>query len=832
MSLRSGIRKLSGLEAIAPPTLEGQALPANWTLTSFGPGAPIMPLGGTQWDNGEPREIDYPPNVNSTITPRSAYGLRPFPALLEAYETVDECKTMVRILQSECSVFQPGLVDKDGNDVSKEVTELARFIQSPDGVLPWDVWANRMIASAAIYDAPCALMDLRNKALTYVDGSTIFCMVDENGHTPKPPEPAFAQVIHGIPWAWYPSDRLWYKPQNRRLNAPYGQPFIEVGWTAVLMLSLIAAFELAYYREGNVPEGFLFAGEGTTFEQAQEATRTLNSRMSSGMGERRRLQVLSDITGFTASKRAEFPKDLYKQYHDNLAAAAGIPPSEFGESSGGRGLAGGKGSMDMMANSLFRTGLSPRIRMLSAVMNDFLKAMGASDEVKFVLDMPPTSMDPAAQQGNTIQQLINGAIKLNEARNAFDLESVEGGDVFFVIRNGTVVNLSQALGLDMDPEADDQQAALAAIANNPEASSSDRALAQRMVAEGTQSPGSSSSGSTGTSTTPSSQVDSLTDGSTGSSTTSTPATSKAAVDITLHIAPQPEAPAVTAPAGDVPLDPAVAEKVAPRLVSKLTGVSDDDDAYWHAPICGPERISWPTGGHANDVQIVAIVPTDEAYPPVPGVWKPLSGENTGVAARLGPGQAQCVREECAYLLDRRLGFYLVPVAWLATHNGEIGSVGLYSEHDQDARDAEEYAPFWLERAAVLEYVDGSIDRHRGNWATHPQDDRRPVIYDNGLTFPTVNKPVYSPFCEAFANQELSLDTLTRLERIRKDETFWSSIARMTATEAVELALARLDTLLTDKKLTIVSRSEAEQTGEQTLSDEPTPESDTLPEPTT
>jgi hypothetical protein len=201
-----------------------------------------------------------------------------------------------------------------------------------------------------------------------------------------------------------------------------------------------------------------------------------------------------------------------------------------------------------------------------------------------------------------------------------------------------------------------------------------------------------------------------------------------------------------------------------------------------------------------------------------------------VQARLGAGQAQAVREETAYLIDRRMGLFLVPVAWLAEHNGEVGSVALFSEHTEPARDAEDYSPFWQERAAVLEYVNGSIDRHRGNWLTCNNDDRRPIIIDNGLTLPVVNKPVYSPFCEAWSNKPLTNDILDRLTRLRGDDTFWQTIARMTDPKAVELALARIDVLLADKMLTVVSRSEAEETGTETLSDEPTPASDTLPDP--
>ena len=73
VSFRSGLIKTfggTGLDAVAPAALVDQHTPAAWTATPFGPGAPMRPLGGLV-DNGEPRTIDYPHTVNSTITPRS-----------------------------------------------------------------------------------------------------------------------------------------------------------------------------------------------------------------------------------------------------------------------------------------------------------------------------------------------------------------------------------------------------------------------------------------------------------------------------------------------------------------------------------------------------------------------------------------------------------------------------------------------------------------------------------------------------------------------------------------------------------------------------------------
>jgi hypothetical protein len=542
--------------------------------------------------------------------------------------------------------------------------------------------------------------------------------------------------------------------------------------------------------------------------------------MGSGPAERRRLQVVGGMGKYIETKHAAFPDALYKQYRNNLILAAGLTPTELGEMQT-KGM-GGKGIADLAQNTFFRTGLSPRKKMVEGVMNDWLQMLGAGDDIRFELTMPAVGLDPATQQANTVNQFINGLITLNEARSGVNQDPMAGyGDELVVIRNGQIINLTAALGGAPDKDADSEQAALAAIANQPDASPSDVAQAQRMIADGSFSPTRSSSGSTGTSTSSSPETPNSSSSPESPDTSTAKAITPYPIDINVHVLP----------ASDIPTDRETANKVAPRTISKMTGVSDDDDQYWHAPLAAPDTIPWPKGGHANEVNIVAIVPTNPAYPPQPGVWKPQDGESEGVAARLGPGQAQCVREETAYLIDRHLGFYLVPVAWLTTIDGQVGSVAMFSEHCKDAKDAEEYSPYWVERAAVLEYVNGSIDRHVGNWLGHPQDDRRPVIIDNGLTLAVIPKPLFSPFIEAFANRELSPDIMDRIKRVRHDEILWSTIARMTDQRAVDLAFDRMDTLLRDGKLTIVDRAEAEVTGTETLSDKPTPADDVLPEMT-
>ena len=285
-------------------------LPAQWMGATFGPGAPIQPLPSGD-ENQIPREIDYPISVNASLMPRTGYGLMPFDVLTQAYETVTEvrmpCSTIIR----ELCGFLPRLTDDDGNEVDDHPMKFLTV--SPDRMTPFSVWLARFLQSKQVYDAGALFImsdghDLQG--LRYIDGSTLFLIVDDHGEMPLPNQsdpgvrtstqyveklrkwmekhpdpyfdrhpsfedgvsfhdttlrksrdgatilktPAFAQVIHGVPFGWYSQDEIWYRPSMRRVNAPYGTSYIEMAWPWVVMIANIVAFELSHYRTGNMPD--------------------------------------------------------------------------------------------------------------------------------------------------------------------------------------------------------------------------------------------------------------------------------------------------------------------------------------------------------------------------------------------------------------------------------------------------------------------------------------------------------------------------------------------------------------------------------------------------
>jgi hypothetical protein len=97
---------------------------------------------------------------------------------------------------------------------------------------------------------------------------------------------------------------------------------------------------------------------------------------------------------------------------------------------------------------------------------------------------------------------------------------------------------------------------------------------------------------------------------------------------------------------------------------------------------------------------------------------------------------------------------------------------------------------------VLDYLGGNLDRRmgdgiKGNWLTHPSDERRPVLIDQGLFFPVENKPIMSPFVDAVANQPFSPDMDWTLKHATKWDDMWSDLAALVGDEAVKLCQERL-----------------------------------------
>ena len=92
-------------------------------------------------------------------------------------------------------------------------------------------------------------------------------LIGEDGRSPEPSDPAYQQILHGVPAADPSADELLYLPRNVRAHRFYGMsPVEQIALTVNIALRRDAA-TLDYYRTGSSPDAFATLPKEWTADQ-------------------------------------------------------------------------------------------------------------------------------------------------------------------------------------------------------------------------------------------------------------------------------------------------------------------------------------------------------------------------------------------------------------------------------------------------------------------------------------------------------------------------------------------------------------------------------------
>jgi hypothetical protein len=269
--------------------------------------------------------------------------------------------------------------DKLKSDISEErIAKVRAFFDKPDKKRTWDVWLRLMLEEVLTIDA---LSIYRRKtfggelhALEIIDGTTILPMIDERGDIPEAPNVAYRQVIYGKPIVGGDCtiDDLMYRPRVVRTNTLYGMSPIEWVLMAINAALNRDTYNLAWYTEGNMPDGVMDAPSSWNPDQIIEFEALLNRKFAGvlNIGERRKLKVLSQ--GMAASYKALKEPDFSGKYDEWLlkviCAAYAIPPSELGFTQD----AGSKNTAKQQENVVYRRGVKPLSGFVCGILNEVI----------------------------------------------------------------------------------------------------------------------------------------------------------------------------------------------------------------------------------------------------------------------------------------------------------------------------------------------------------------------------------------------------------------------------------------------------------------------------
>lgn len=438
------VTDLSATEQVSMSSAISQAYADAWTGDMFAPGAPVMP----RYSDGEkPRVFDYAAGVNLYMTPRSGYGLIPFPTLRTFADMCDAVRIVIEAIKREIRALewdiQP-LNSKDDTDYSTDIGALRAFWSAPDGFTEFDAWCNSVLEDVLVVDALSLWENVDEegqiKSIEQIDGATIRPLLDKRGKIPAPPVPAYMQAIKGQNWQWFTVDQMVYRPFNTSPTSPYGKSPTEFLILRINEYLRRQQSNAAYWDQTNVPEALV----GLPKEMQVEAIKTFQEYFDALLtGDINKLRRLKFIPVAGASMPVyEFRRPDVTSVFDEWMLkmtcwAFGFLPSELGLVSGS-GL-GGKGFMEGQENAQYRFGLGPLIQYIQNVITGIIKKQTSAPLGFRFINIGPE--EDQQIEGQVLQtQLQNGVIDINVWRKKVGQEPIEGAKPFMVI-NGVPILL-------------------------------------------------------------------------------------------------------------------------------------------------------------------------------------------------------------------------------------------------------------------------------------------------------------------------------------------------------------------------------------------------------
>jgi hypothetical protein len=203
------------------------------------------------------RQFDYPAGANVNFTPRasSAIGFGELRALADSLPLL---RAVIETRKDQIAGLSWGFRPrgtKGGTD--SRIAPIMAMFARPDRRHAFDAWLRMLLEEMLVIDAatiyPRLTRDGRLFSLDIIDGATITPLIGDDGRAPEPPDPAYQQVLHGVPAADFSSDELLYLPRNIRAHKLYGMsPVEQIALTINIALRRDIA-TLDYYRAGSTP---------------------------------------------------------------------------------------------------------------------------------------------------------------------------------------------------------------------------------------------------------------------------------------------------------------------------------------------------------------------------------------------------------------------------------------------------------------------------------------------------------------------------------------------------------------------------------------------------
>jgi hypothetical protein len=440
----------------------------------FGPSAPLAPQAPPEVAG---RQFDYPTSTNLQSRPRvdeeiSAEQLR---ALAENCDVLN-LVISTRKDQLTGLKWQFQLKDKTARATpDPRLKMLGTFWEKPDQEHSFDDWIRPLLDDMFVLDA-ATIYPRKNLGggiygFEFVDGGTIKRVIDDHGRTPLPPDPAYQQILKGLPAVNYTREELLYLPRNLRTHKMYGlSPVQQIAMTVNIALRR-QLHQLEQYTAGTVPDALAGVPEGWSPEQIGDFQRYWDELLSDDTAARRRVRFVPGAIakGFTQTKDAVL-KDQFDEWLARIVCYAFSVSPQWAVKEMNRATSE---TAQAMANA---EGLAPLRQWVKRLVERCVQIGWGWTDIEFAWHEEEET-NPKEQADVAIAYLKVGVLSINDLLADIGRDPIDGGDTHLIYTPTGAVPLSVALkpppppeppklghngGPPLEDEADQQEALLKA----------------------------------------------------------------------------------------------------------------------------------------------------------------------------------------------------------------------------------------------------------------------------------------------------------------------------------------------------------------------------------
>jgi hypothetical protein len=235
--------------------------------------------------------------------------------------------------------------------------------------------------------------------------ATITPLIGEDGRSP---DPAYQQILHGVPAADFSSDELIYLPRNVRAHKLYGfSPVEQIALTVNVALRREAA-TLDYYRAGSTPDAFATLPKEWTVDQIRQFQDYFDALMSGNTARRRMTKFMPADFRLIEARQPPL-KDQYDEWLARVICYAfSVPASAFVSQVN-------RATGETLRLQATQEGLAPLKAWIKDALDHVIQVCLGELDLEFVW-VGDDAVDPL-QQAQTLNILVGAGIKtIAEAR--------------------------------------------------------------------------------------------------------------------------------------------------------------------------------------------------------------------------------------------------------------------------------------------------------------------------------------------------------------------------------------------------------------------------------